>query len=106
MKSTSSIKGFLTTKKLLDQDKKTLSKDASQKSLSRASARLKAFEDALDGRTPPRANFQETDREQDFEDIGRTVRPEYASKFSNNIELHEKPNGSSPYRRSKARLVE
>lgn len=58
MKSTPSIKGFLTTKKLLDQDKKALSKDASQKSLSRASVRLKNFEDVLDGRTPTRNNFQ------------------------------------------------
>jgi hypothetical protein len=42
---TSSIKNFLTTKKLLDQDKKTLSKDPSQKSLSRASVRLQKNED-------------------------------------------------------------
>jgi hypothetical protein len=62
MKSTSSIKGFLTTKKLLDQDKKTLSKDASQKSLSHASAKLKAFEDVLEGRNPVRTHFHEITR--------------------------------------------
>lgn len=59
----SSIKNFLTTKRLLDQDRKSLHRDASAKSLSRASLKLRVPDELQSDISPTRQRrFDQIDK--------------------------------------------